>query len=103
MDELGNRRPKVGWSWLYAIVAAMIGLLAAVETAVPDGALRRTLECVVTLLMFVAMVMWVRVNRVAIAVAEGDGGVPRPSLAIASSRTPRRARAVTRLRASPSA
>ena len=102
MDELGNRRPKVRWSWLYAIVAVMIGLLTAVEAAVPDGALRRTLEYVVTLLMFVGMAMWVRVNRVAIAIAEGDGGVPRPSLAIASRPTPRRARAVTRPRASPS-
>jgi hypothetical protein len=91
MDELGNLRPKVAWPWLYAIVAAMIGLLAAVETVVPDGALRRTLECVVTLVMFVAMATWVRVNRVAIAVAEGDDGAPRPSLAIASSRTPRHA------------
>jgi len=98
MDELGNRKPKVAWPWLYAIVAVMIGLLAAVETAVPDGALRRTLECVVTLLMFVGMAMWVRVNRVAIAIAEGGGGVPRRSPAIASSRTPRRARAVTRVR-----
>lgn len=96
MDELGNRRPKVMWPWLYAIVAVMIGLLAAIETAVPDGALRRTLECVVTLLMFVAMTMWVRVNRVAIAIAEGDGGVPRRSLAIASSRRHHRARAMTR-------
>jgi len=95
MDEHENRRPTVAWPWLYAIAAAMIGLLAAVEAAVPDGALRRTLEGVVTLLMFVGMAMWVRVNRVAIAIAEGDGGVPRPSLAIASSRTPRRARAVT--------
>ncbi len=71
MDDIANPTPKVRWLWLYAIVAAMMGLLAVIEVAIPDGAMRRTLECAVTILMFAAMVLWVRANRLARALAEG--------------------------------
>jgi len=72
----------------------MLGLLAAVEVAVPDGSLRRTLECVVTIVMVAAMGIWVRVNRVALEIAES--GVARRPAVIASSRTPPRPPATTR-------
>lgn len=67
-----RKTPKPVWGWLYGIVTVMCGLLAVVEVAIPDGPARRVLECVVTLALFGAMAVWVRANRVALAVGESD-------------------------------
>jgi hypothetical protein len=61
--------PKPRWAWLYGIVTLLGGLLTVVEVAVPDGVARRTLGFSVVLAMLATMALWVRTNRVALALA----------------------------------
>jgi hypothetical protein len=64
--------PKPRWGWLYGVVILLGGLLTVVEVAIPDGAARRTLEFAVTLAILGAIALWVRANRVALALANED-------------------------------
>jgi hypothetical protein len=70
--ELDHPFPRPRWGWLYAVVALLGGLLTLVEVAMPDGVARGTLEFAVTLAMLGAMALWVRANRVALALANED-------------------------------
>src|SRR5262249_12288785 len=64
--------PKPRWGWLYALVVLLGGLLTVIEVALPDGLARRTLELSVVVAMLTAMALWVRANRVALALANED-------------------------------
>jgi hypothetical protein len=93
-----RKAPKPAWGGLYGIVTVMCGLLAVVEVTIPDGLARRALECVAALAIFGAMAVWVRANRVALAMREGGDVQSRVSWKIAgviprlSWRSPRRKR-----------
>src|SRR5262249_35025464 len=66
-----NQRPdpRPRWGWLYAVVTLLGGLLTVIEVAIPDGFARRTLEFAMTLAILGAIALWVRANRVALALA----------------------------------
>lgn len=77
-----RKTPKPAWVWLYGIVTVMGGLLGVIEVTIPDGPARRVLECMATLAIFGAMALWVRANRVALALDEGDDeAARRPAIA----------------------
>jgi hypothetical protein len=85
IQNVERRNPKPRWGLLYVIVTALCGLLAVVEVAVPDGLARRTLEFAVVPAMLVGMALWVRANRLAIALAnEQHPARSRPPLAEAA-------------------
>jgi hypothetical protein len=64
--------PKPRWGWLYAVVVALGGLLTVIEVALPDGLARMALEVSVVVVMLTVMALWVRANRVALALANED-------------------------------
>jgi hypothetical protein len=66
MYDVDEKTPRPRWACLYASTTLLIGLLGLVESAVPDGAARRLLELVVTAMIFGAMALWVRLNRLAL-------------------------------------
>jgi hypothetical protein len=70
-----NKVRKPRWGALYALFALLVGLIGLVEATVAPGAARRTLEMVVTLMLFGLMALWVRVNRLAVD-AEGERETP---------------------------
>ena len=55
---------------LYAIAAAMVALVALVETSVAGERARITLEVVVVMAIFALMLRWIRANRGRIELAE---------------------------------
>jgi hypothetical protein len=66
------------WGWLYLLTALLLGLLGLVETSLPAGAWRRTLEIVICVAAFAAMRLWVRANRRALdLLGERDHGLRR--------------------------
>jgi hypothetical protein len=69
--------PKPRWGWLYGVLILLGGLLTVVEVAMPDGLARRTLEFAVTLAILGAIALWVRANRVALALANEEHPVRR--------------------------
>jgi hypothetical protein len=75
-DDMTPRHPS--WGWLYLLATLLIGLLGLVEAVVAAGARRRTLEIVVCVVTFVAMHLWVRVNRHALELlGDRDHGLRR--------------------------
>jgi len=81
IGEMERSSPRPRWGWLYGIVAVVGGLLTVVEVAIPDGLARRVLECIATLAIFGTIAIWVRVNRVGLALDEGSPTRPRPRAA----------------------
>jgi hypothetical protein len=70
--ELDRPMPKPRWGWLYAFLVLLGGLLTLVELTIPDGLARRTLEIAVVLATLGAIALWVRANRVALALANEE-------------------------------
>src|SRR5262245_33923239 len=70
--DLDRPIPKPRWGWLYAVVVLLGALLTLVEVAIPDGLARRTLEVAVTVAIMGSIALWVRANRVALALANED-------------------------------
>ena len=54
------------WPLLYALVVSMLMLFGVVDGFAPAGAWRRILELAVTIVLFEAIHLWVRVNRRAV-------------------------------------
>jgi len=92
IGEMERSSPRPRWGWLYGIVAVVGGLLTVVEVAIPDGLARRAFECIATLAVFGTMAVWVRVNRVALALDEGNPTPPRPRAASPVRSTSKRGR-----------
>jgi hypothetical protein len=63
-----ERRPR--WWLLYMIAAAMVVLVALVESSVTDERARITFEIVVVVTVFTLMLRWIRANRGRIELAE---------------------------------
>jgi hypothetical protein len=57
------------WTSLYALTASMLALLGVIDTVVPPGGWRRVLEVTSTILLFLAIHVWLRANRRALALA----------------------------------
>jgi hypothetical protein len=64
----GHRRetPQPRWSLLYGLAFFTLGALSAVEVSPHPGAGRIALGCGLGIIGFVAMAVWLRVNRVAL-------------------------------------
>jgi hypothetical protein len=78
MCDARKRAAKPRWRWLYVVVTPLLGVLGLVESGMAGGPARQVAELVLTLLIFGAMALWVRVNRVAVmAAAERPGPVIR--------------------------
>ena len=84
-----ERKPT--WWLLYTLGAALVGSIGVIETSVPSGAARLSLELAAVVTMSVLMLGWLRVNRGRIELAEA-----RPTrgtvseLSVAASCAPRR-------------
>jgi hypothetical protein len=76
MHGTKNRVVKPSWGVLYTLGTALVGLVGLIEFTIPAGTLRQTLEVAVTLAGFVAMAIWVRLNRVAFDIAGARNGSP---------------------------
>jgi len=73
-----RNRPKPAWGALYAVagVAALLFWVADVES--PAGGWRILTECLGTVLVIGAMALWVRANRVALALGDETSETGRP-------------------------
>jgi len=87
--EAPQASPTPRWGWLYAIVIVMGGVLTVTETTIPDGLARRLLEAILTLAMFAAMAVWVRVNRVGLTLWSEDAAAGPTPRSITAPRTRR--------------
>jgi hypothetical protein len=63
--ERSDARPR--WGWLYVVVLVLGGLLTSVEFLLAEGFARSALELVVSLGVLGVIAVWVRANRVALA------------------------------------
>ena len=59
--------PRPSWWKLYASVTSALILVALVEMKVPAGAERTAMQIVAALILFGAMALWVRANKVELA------------------------------------
>ena len=73
-----RNRPKPAWGTLYAVagVAALLFVIADFES--PAGGWRILTECLGTVLVIGAMALWVRANRVALALSDETSETGRP-------------------------
>jgi hypothetical protein len=69
MWDARRRAAKPRWGWLYAMVTPLLAVLGLVEGGMAAWPARQVVELVLTLLIFGAMALWVRVNRVAMTAA----------------------------------
>ena len=69
------RSPKPAWWLLYAMLPAAFALLVAAHLESPSAGWREIAEVVASLMIMGAMALWVRANRVALAL-EDDHQVP---------------------------
>ena len=80
MWDARNRSAKPRWGWLYAMVTPLLGALGLVEAGMAAGPARQIVELVLTLVIFAAMALWVRLNRAAVTTAaeRPRAAIPRP-------------------------
>lgn len=64
-----EQRPT--WWCLYALSAALVGMVGLVETEVEAGTLRTVLEVLASVAGFALMGVWLRVNRLALDLEKG--------------------------------
>ena len=64
-----EQRPT--WWCLYALGAALVGMVGLVETEVEAGTLRTVLEVLASVAGFALMGVWLRVNRLALDLEKG--------------------------------
>jgi hypothetical protein len=75
MWDARRRAAKPRWRLLYFMVTPLLGVLGLAEGGMAAGPARQVVEVVLTLLIFGAMALWVRVNRVAM-MAAGERPAP---------------------------
>jgi hypothetical protein len=106
IDQATDTRPS--WWRLYSVATVMLALIGVVETYVPDGIWRRTLEVMIAGAAFAVMHLWVRANRRALdMVGERNAGFRRvveipPALEVPDRWTERAAKQVVLSRAAGS-
>ncbi len=61
------RNPRPAWWFLYALLLLAALLLVGVELAAPLAGWRAFIECLVSLAILAAIALWLRANRVALA------------------------------------
>ena len=82
-----NRRPA--WGWLYASAALALAPFILVVRIVPAGAVRTLMEVVAALILIGTLVLWVRVNRIALErQGRRDRGWRQATLTAAASARP---------------
>jgi len=82
-----RRHPAPAWSALYLIAALDLAGLAAVPVVVPAGDVRRAALGVAALATFAAMALWIRANRIALAL-EDDAACCTTPLVVRVIRAP---------------
>ncbi len=65
-----SQAPRPKWWLLYALLAVVLALFAAVAIVSPAGGWRTLAQCVSVVVIFGAMAAWVRSNRVALDQAD---------------------------------
>ena len=68
--------PKPAWGWLCAVLPLAFALCALTEAMAVTGPARVVVELLVTLVVFGALALWVRTNRLALELI-GDRGPGR--------------------------
>ncbi len=88
-----RNRPKAAWRVLYVVLAVIVLLFVLAEMESPTGGWRIFTECLGTVLIIGAMALWVRANRVGLALSDETSEIGRPLrawVAYCSPPTPRR-------------
>ena len=91
--EIEMKNPKPKWWLLYAVVPIGLALLVAADLASPSDGWRQVAEGVASLVILGATALWVRMNRVALALldkAPGSGESLRAWVAYSPPAAPRR-------------
>lgn len=65
--KLKMRNSKPAWWLLYALLPVGAALLVAADVAAPSAGWRTFMECLVSLAILGAIALWLRANRVALA------------------------------------
>ena len=84
MYDARRRARKPRWFSLYVIATSLLGVLGLVETGMAPGLARQVVDVTVTIMLFGAMALWVRVNRVAMMATDQPttSAIPTPPPAI---------------------
>jgi energy-converting hydrogenase Eha subunit C len=86
------KNPKPTWWMLYALLPLALVLLVVAHRWLPVGSGRALVEAVVSLVVIAAMALWVRANRLALALLDEVGEKAQPFRAWVAYQPPARPR-----------
>jgi len=77
--------PKANWRTLYGLVAAGLGLLFGADVLIPTGGARTLAEVLIVLALTVAMLGWVRANRLGLLFEDRSRRTEEPLMMVHGS------------------